>query len=54
MSSDTTIAPRPLAEPEFPEVEVSVAPITQRSRATLAKTHNRPGPCDFSAIFGGH
>ncbi|WP_170191906.1 hypothetical protein [Saccharothrix syringae] len=38
---------------EFPEVAVSVAPITQRSRATLAKTHNRPAVANFADIFNG-
>jgi hypothetical protein len=43
----------PSLESDFPEVTVSVAPITQRSRAILAKTHHRPGTIvDFSAIFG--
>jgi hypothetical protein len=40
-------------EQEFPEVEVQVSPVTERARATFAKTHNRAGIPDFTQMFGG-
>ncbi|MGH8794247.1 MAG: hypothetical protein ACRDXX_16570 [Stackebrandtia sp.] len=40
------------ASQDFPEVEISVAPVAERSRATFAKTHNRAAVANFSHIFG--
>lgn len=35
---------------DFPEVEITVASITERSRATLAKTHVRPMVANFTDL----
>lgn len=36
---------------DFPELTVDVSPIIDRSRATFAKTHNRPMIAEFTKIF---
>lgn len=36
---------------DFPELTVEVSPIVERSRATFAKTHNRPMIAEFTKIF---
>ncbi|AZT99935.1 hypothetical protein [Brevibacterium linens] len=36
---------------DFPELTVEVSPIVDRSRATFAKTHNRPMLAEFTKIF---
>jgi len=40
------------AAADFPEIEITVAPITERSRATFAKTHTRPMIASFSEMLG--
>ncbi|MDT0610239.1 hypothetical protein [Streptomyces lancefieldiae] len=42
---------RTAVDTEFPEVEVRVSPVTDRARATFAKTHARPGVPDFAKLF---
>ncbi|GAB2968387.1 hypothetical protein GCM10023080_034100 [Streptomyces pseudoechinosporeus] len=41
------------SEQEFPEIEVRVSSVTDRARATFAKTHHRPAVPDFSQMFAG-
>ncbi|WP_307316648.1 hypothetical protein [Microbacterium sp. SORGH_AS_0421] len=36
---------------DFPELTVEVSPIVERSRATFAKTHNRPAIVEFTKLF---
>lgn len=46
--SDTTKDPK---QDEFPEMTIEVSPIVERSRATFAKTHNRPMMTEFTRLF---
>lgn len=51
MSTTNANAEGQEVEDEFPEVEIDVAPVTERSRAVFAKTHNRPATAKFTEIF---
>lgn len=52
MTATTETATARTTEDEFPDVEIAVTPVTDRARATFAKTHNRPMMASFVETFG--